>query len=60
MIQFRRVASSIRVIDKIAGSGRVKEVKRLRRRYGGRRWSKVKGIAHVELISGEVCLAELH
>jgi hypothetical protein len=60
MIQFRRLASSIRVVETIAVSGRIREVKRLRRQHGGRRWVKVKGIAQVELLTGEIRLAEVH
>jgi len=60
MIQFRRIASSIRVIENIAVSGSIRELVRLRRLYGGRRWRKVRGSADVELLTGEIRLAELH
>lgn len=60
MIQFRRIVSSITVIENIAVSQSVRVLKRLRRAYGGRRWRKVKGSAYVELLTGEVRLAELH
>jgi hypothetical protein len=60
MIQFRRIVSSITVIENIAVSGSIRELKCLRRAYGGRRWRKVRGSAHVELLTGEVRLAELH
>ena len=60
MIQFRRIASSITVIENIAVSGSIREIARLKRLYGGRRWRKVKGSADVELLTGEVRLAELH
>jgi len=60
MIQFRRIASPITVIENIAVSGSVRDLKRLRRRHGGRRWRKVKGSAYVELVTGEIRLAELH
>jgi hypothetical protein len=60
MIQFRRIASPITDIETIAVSGSVRDVKRLRRLHGGRRWRKVKGSAHVELVTGEIRLAELH
>jgi len=60
MIQFLQIVSSIVVIENIAVSGSIKERDRLRRRYGGRRWRKVKGSAQVELLTGEVRLAELH
>jgi hypothetical protein len=60
MIQFRRIVSPIAVIETIAVSSGVKDLRRLRRLHGGRRWRKIKGAAEVELISGEIRLAELH
>ena len=60
MIQFRRIVSSIVVIENIAVSHRIRELRRLRRLHGGRRWRKVKGSAEVELLNGEIRLAELH
>ncbi|MGO9823037.1 MAG: hypothetical protein ACLPTJ_20600 [Solirubrobacteraceae bacterium] len=42
-----------------AGSG-IREVARLRRRYGRGRWRKRKGMAHVRLTDGSVHLAEIH
>lgn len=60
MIQFRRIVSPITVVENIAVSGSIRELKRLRRLYGGRRWRKIKGSAYVELVNGDVRLAELH
>lgn len=60
MIQFRRIVSPIQVIENIAVSGSIRELRRLRRLYGGRRGRKVKGSAYVELINGDIRLAELH
>ena len=60
MIQFRRIVSPITVIENIVVSSSIRELKRLRRAYGGRRWRKVKGSAYVELLTGEIRLAELH
>jgi len=60
MIQFRRIVSPITVIENIAVSGGIKDLARLRRTYGGRRWRKLKGSALVELMTGEIRLAELH
>jgi hypothetical protein len=60
MIQFRRIVSPITVIDNIAVSRAIRDLKRLRRLHGGRRWRKIKGSARVELLNGEVHLAELH
>ena len=41
------------------GSG-IREIARLRRRYGGGHWRKRKGIARIRLSDGSVHLAELH
>ena len=60
MIQFRRIVSPITVIENIAISRGIRELKRLRRLHGGKRWRKVKGSAHVELDNGDIRLAELH
>jgi len=60
MIQFRRIVSQITVIENIAVSSGVRNLARLRRTYGGRRWRKVKGTALVELMNGEIRSAELH
>jgi hypothetical protein len=60
MIHFRRIVSPITVIENIAVSGSIRELKRLRRLYGGRRWRKIKGSAYVELVNGDVRLAEVH
>jgi hypothetical protein len=42
MIQFRRIASPITVIENIAISRGIRELKRLRRLHGGKRWRKVR------------------
>jgi hypothetical protein len=60
MIQFRRIVSEITSIENIAVSSQIKNLRRLRRLHGGKRWRKVKGSAYVELVNGEVRLAELH
>lgn len=60
MIQFRRIVSAITSIENIAVSGQIKNLRRLRRAHGGKRWRKVKGSAYVEPVNGEVRLAELH
>ena len=60
MIQFRRIVSEITIVENIAVSRQIKNLRRLRRVHGGKRWRKVKGSAYVELVNGEVRLAELH
>jgi hypothetical protein len=59
MIQFRRIVSPITAVENIAVARGVRELRRLRRLHGGRRWRKLKGSAYVELITGEIRLAEL-
>lgn len=60
MIHFRRIVSAITGIENIAAGGSIRDLERLKRTYGGRRWRKVKGSAQVELVTGEIRLAELH
>ena len=47
-------------VQRIAVSGGVRELTRLRRRYGKGRWRKLKGIARVRLIDGTSHTAEVH
>jgi len=50
----------IRDILPIAVGRGVRELARLRRRYGKDRWRKLKGIARVRLIDGTIHTAEVH
>ena len=54
------VVGEITAIARIAKGLRVRERARLRRKYGVRRWQKLKGVAMVRLDSGRVRRAELH
>ena len=54
------LVSTIQNIETIASGKGVRERKRLRKMYGGTRWRKLKGIAHVRLPSGRIRLAEIH
>jgi len=47
-------------IESIAISGSIRQVSRLRRRYGRGRWRKLKGIGTVRLAQGEMRRAEIH
>ena len=55
-----QILSEITDVETIATGSGVRELARLRRRYGRARWRKRKGVAQVELASGTVRLAELH
>ena len=54
------IISEITDIETIAVGSRVRDIARLRRRYGKGRWRKLKGTATVRLRSGRIRLAELH
>jgi len=47
-------------VEIIAVDRRIRELDRLRRRYGEGRWRKMKGRAMIQLPSGRVRFAELH
>lgn len=47
-------------IEVIATGSRIRDLSRLRRRYGRGRWRKLKGIATVRLIDGTIHMAEVH
>ena len=54
-----RVLGPIWNVEVIAIGRSIRELRRLRRLYGGQRWRKLKGIAKVELSDGSVSAAEL-
>ena len=55
-----RILGEITDVETIATGSGIRELARLRRRYGRARWRKRKGTAQVELAGGLVRLAELH
>jgi hypothetical protein len=57
---FFRIASPIRRVETFAVGTAIRELTRLRRRYGRGRWRKRKGVATVELEDGSQHLAEVH
>jgi len=54
------ILGEISQVETIATSSAIREVARLRKAYGARRWRKRKGVASIRLAGGEVVLAELH
>jgi len=54
------IVGDITDIETFAVGKAIREIGRLRRRYGRGRWRKRKGIAHVRLSDGSIRLAELH
>ena len=57
---FFKIVSQITNIEVIAQGQGVKSSNRLRARYGGSRWRKMKGEADVELGDGSIRRAEIH
>jgi hypothetical protein len=57
---FFNIVGPISNVEIIASGRGVRESRRLRKHYGGRRWRKLKGVATIELLDGTMCKAELH
>jgi hypothetical protein len=55
-----RLLGEITDVETIATGSGIRELARLRRRYGPARWRKRKGTAQVELAGGVARLAEVH
>jgi hypothetical protein len=55
-----RIVGPLRDIEIIARGRGIRNLRRLKRVYGGARWTKLKGIARIRLRNGEIRLAELH
>ena len=55
-----RILSNIVDIETIATGSGIREIARLRKRYGRGWWRKRKGTAEIEFASGEIVRAELH
>ena len=55
-----RIRGSVTDVETIAVGAAIREIARLRRRYGKGRWRKRKGVAQVELEDGAVRRAEVH
>lgn len=54
------VLGQVTDVETIATGSGIREIARLRKRYGRGRWRKRKGFAEVLLDSGEILLAEIH
>jgi len=54
------IVGEIAAVETIATGSGIRELVRLRKRYGRGRWRKRKGVARVRLEGGEIVLAEVH
>jgi hypothetical protein len=57
---FFKIIGRISDSETIASGRGIRELRRLRKVYGGQRWKKLKGTATVELVDGTICYAEVH
>ena len=56
---FFKIVGQILDIEIIASDKGVRERRRLRKLYGGRRWRKLKGTTAIKLADGTMCHAEV-
>ena len=54
------IMGRIENVETIAVGGRIRDIMRLRRRFGEGRWRKLKGVAWVCLVGGGARKAEVH
>ena len=54
------VVGEVNEVEVIATGRGIRRLKSLRKRHGGRRWRKLKGIATVRLTTGSIRKAEVH
>ena len=54
------IIGDIAEIEAIAIGRGIRDLARLRRKFGPGRWRKLKGVAQIRLRSGRIRLAELH
>ncbi len=54
------IISDVTEVEPIAVGRAIRDLARLRKRYGRGRWRKMKGVATIRLANGRVRRAELH
>lgn len=54
------IVGKIEKIETIAVGAKIRDINHLRLKFGRGRWRKMKGVAEIELESGEVRTAEVH
>lgn len=59
-MNYFEIISDLAEIETIAAGRGIRDLARLKRRYGEGRWRKLKGIARIRLSHGEVRRAEVH
>lgn len=59
-MEYFEIVGEIGAVEVIATGRGVRRAAALRNRYGGTRWRKLKGVANVRSLLGEIRRAELH
>jgi len=59
-VTYFKIRGPITQVETFAVGTQIRELPRLRRRYGSGRWRKRKGVANIELPDGSVQTAEVH
>jgi hypothetical protein len=54
------IVGGVICVETIAVNLGIRERADLKARFGGQRWRKCKGVAHVRLANSDVCRAEIH
>ncbi len=54
------LVSDIADIETIAAGSAIRDIARIRKKYGKGRWRKLKGKAYVRLVNGNIRYAEIH
>lgn len=54
------VVGEITAVETIATGRGIRDLPRLRKRFGSSRWRKLKGLAFVRIASGQIRRAEVH
>jgi hypothetical protein len=54
------IVGAVRNVETIVTGRAIRQLRRLRRRYGKGRWQKRKGVARVRLQDGSIHMAEVH
>lgn len=54
------IVSAVTNIETIAIGNGIRDLAKLRKRFGNGRWRKMKGIAKVKLLDGTIHTAEIH
>ena len=55
-----KILSEIGNIELISAGNAIREIRRLRKFYGGKRWRKLKGTGYIKLENGKILKAEIH